>query len=166
MFPQQIFNVLWNLIDTHDTPRFLAMCGNDRKKQCFAAAMSLLLPGMPFIYYGDEYGIGGGNDPDNRRGMLWDSKYQDEDTYSLYRKLIAIRKEYKDIAQGTITEYRTDDENNIIIYCCGEGDGKVTVILHGKGDRVTLEEFAGRSNLLSDKIFDGIMEEFSIAVIK
>ena len=52
------------------------------------------------------------------------------------------------------------------IYCCGEGDGKVTVILHGKGDRVTLEEFAGRSNLLSDKIFDGIMEEFSIAVIK
>lgn len=43
---------------------------------------------------------------------------------------------------------------------------KVTVILHGKGDRVTLEEFTGRSNLLSDKIFDGIMEEFSIAVIK
>lgn len=31
MFPSQIFNVLWNLIDTHDTPRFLAMCGNDRK---------------------------------------------------------------------------------------------------------------------------------------
>lgn len=166
MFPPQIFNVLWNLIDTHDTPRFLAMCGNDRKKQRFAAAMSLLLPGMPFIYYGDEYGIGGENDPDNRRGMLWDSKYQDEDTYSLYRRLIAIRKEYKDIAQGTITEYRTDNENNIIIYCCGEGDGKVTVIMHGKGDKATLEEFAGRSNLLSDKKFDGIMEEFSVAVIK
>ena len=42
----------------------------------------------------------------------------------------------------------------------------MTVILHGKGDKVTLEEFIGKNNLLSDKNFDGIMEEFSVAVIK
>ena len=43
---------MWNLIDSHDTARFLHLCNGNKKKQHLAAAFQLLLPGMPMIYYG------------------------------------------------------------------------------------------------------------------
>ena len=61
-----------NLIDSHDTARFLHLCNGNKKKQHLAAAFQLLLPGMPMIYYGDEFAMPGANDPDCRRGMYWD----------------------------------------------------------------------------------------------
>ena len=60
---------MWNLIDSHDTARFLHLCDNNKKKQHLAAAFQLLLPGMPMIYYGDEFAMPGANDQDCRRGM-------------------------------------------------------------------------------------------------
>ena len=50
---------MWNLIDSHDTARFLHLCNDNKKKQHLAAAFQLLLPGMPMIYYGDEYAMPG-----------------------------------------------------------------------------------------------------------
>ena len=67
---------MWNLIDSHDTARFLHLCKDNKKKQHLAAAFQLLLPGMPMIYYGDEFAMPGANDPDCRRGMYWDEEYQ------------------------------------------------------------------------------------------
>ena len=64
---------MWNLIDSHDTARFLHLCNGNKKKQHLAAAFQLLLPGMPMIYYGDEFAMPGANDPDCRRGMYPDS---------------------------------------------------------------------------------------------
>ena len=45
------------MIDSHDTARFLHSAGTDIRKQKLAAALQLLLPGMPMIYYGDEVGM-------------------------------------------------------------------------------------------------------------
>ena len=63
--------VLWNLIDSHDTERFFYSTGRNRAKHRLAAAVQLLLPGMPMIYYGDEYAMDGDRE-DCRRGMVWD----------------------------------------------------------------------------------------------
>ena len=52
-----VYPILWNLIDSHDTARFLHVCGEKKEKLKIAAALQLLLPGMPFIYYGDEIGM-------------------------------------------------------------------------------------------------------------
>ena len=54
---KKVIPVLWNLLDSHDTPRFLHRCGEDVEKFKTAVALQLLWPGMPFIYYGDEYGF-------------------------------------------------------------------------------------------------------------
>lgn len=88
----KVYPVLLNLIDSHDTPRFLHTCGEDKRKLRLAAALQLLMPGMPMIYYGDEYGMTGGMDPDCRRGMLWKEERQDLEIYQWYRRLIRIRK--------------------------------------------------------------------------
>ena len=58
-----------------------------RKNQHLAAAFQLLLPGMPMIYYGDEFAMPGANDPDCRRGMYWDEEYQDKEMYEWYKQL-------------------------------------------------------------------------------
>lgn len=80
-----------------------------------AAALQLLLPGMHMIYYGDEYGMTGGQDPDCRRGMVWDAAYQDQDMYRWYQTLIRIRKQHACITQGEMVLRVADDEKGLIV---------------------------------------------------
>lgn len=111
----KIYPVLWNLIDSHDTARFLHVCRENKDKLKMAVALQLLLPGMPFIYYGDEYAMTGGDDPDCRRGMVWDEKRQDADVFAWYRKLIQTRKAYPAITEGKVTSCVCNDEQRRIV---------------------------------------------------
>lgn len=165
-FHAEVFPVLWNLIDSHDTPRFLNLCGENREKQKLAAAMMLLLPGMPMIYYGDEYGMTGAKDPDCRRGMVWDKKYRDADTYEYYRALIRVRKECPAIIKGKVTSYLTDNEKGLIVYECEDSFGRYAVIFHGKNCNVSLDEYRGKTELLKNTEFTGSIDGFGAAVIK
>ena len=85
---KKCYPLMWNLIDSHDTARFLHLCDN-KKKQHLAAAFQLLLPGMPMIYYGDEFAMPGANDPDCRRGMYWDEEYQDKEMFDMVQTAAA-----------------------------------------------------------------------------
>lgn len=163
-FSKPVYNVLWNLIDCHDTPRFLHMAGNDITKQYLAAAMQLLLPGMPMMYYGDEYGLNGGRDPDNRRGMLWDDKKRDLKLFQWYKTLINIRKKYKALTKGEIVYSKADDENGVIIITRKYEDNENTVVFHGKSGNIVLDDFKGRINLLTGEDFDGVLEDYQTLV--
>ena len=123
----KVYPVLWNLIDSHDTARFLHVCEEKKEKLRMAAALQLLLPGMPFIYYGDEYGMTGGEDPDCRRGMVWDEKQQDAEIYAWYRKLIQLRKTYPVITEGKEIERICDDEKGVLTIVRELGKEKATI---------------------------------------
>ena len=56
-----------NLIGSHDAPRALTILGGDRTALRLAMLVQATLPGAPCIYYGDEIGLDGDHDPDNRR---------------------------------------------------------------------------------------------------
>ncbi|HSW42434.1 MAG TPA: glycoside hydrolase family 13 protein, partial [Patescibacteria group bacterium] len=60
-----------NLLDSHDTPRFLTMAGGDVASFRLATLVQMTVPGAPSIYYGDEIGLPGGFDPDCRRSFPW-----------------------------------------------------------------------------------------------
>lgn len=105
---------LWNLIGSHDTIRFKTACGNDLAKQKMAAALQLLSPGMPMIYYGDEIGMEGGNDPDCRRGMLWDEIHWDHELHDFYKKLIHLRHTCPAITEGQLIHQEADDATGTI----------------------------------------------------
>jgi glycosidase len=90
---------LYNLLDSHDTPRFLRECDGDTKKLKLAAALQMMFPGSPAILYGDEVGLTGANDPDCRRCMVWD-KEQNADLLAWYKKLILIRKSRPAVREG------------------------------------------------------------------
>ena len=96
------YPLLWNLMGSHDTPRLLHLCGGDRARHRLAAAIQLLSPGMPMIYYGDEVGMTGAKDPDCRRGMLWDEARQDKQTFAWYRSLLRELAGKTDLLTGTV----------------------------------------------------------------
>jgi len=135
----RVYPVLWNLIDSHDTARFLHVSGENKDKLKMAAALQLLLPGMPFIYYGDEYGMTGADDPDCRRGMLWDEKRQDKEMFAWYRKLIRTRKAYPAITEGKVVSCACDDAKGTIILKRELGDEKIELILGVKECKVSLK---------------------------
>jgi len=131
--------VLWNLIDSHDTARFLNICDERKEKLKMGAALQLLMPGMPMIYYGDEYGMTGAHDPDCRRGMVWDEEYQDADIYAWYRKLIRIRKEYPVITEGYVTFCECEDANGVIRLMRTLCDEKAMLAFHIKECKVEVK---------------------------
>lgn len=107
---KRVRNYLWNLIDSHDTPRFLTS-SRSKKKLKFALALQMVLPGMPMIYYGDEVGMEGKQDPDCRRGMLWDEEKQDKELLEFYKNWIQIRKNSKALQKGATKFINVNDEN-------------------------------------------------------
>ena len=123
---KKCYPLMWNLIDSHDTARFLHLCHDNKKKQHLAAAFQLLMPGMPMVYYGDEYAMPGANDPDCRRGMYWDEEYQDKEMYNWYKKLMQIRKAHACIVEGEMIETITNDDDDTIVMIRKNGEALLT----------------------------------------
>jgi glycosidase len=105
--------VMYNLLDSHDTPRFLYCCKENKAKLELAVAFQFLFPGAPAVYYGDEVGITGDNDPDCRRAMIWEEKDQDKDLLAWYRQLSELRHREPAIRYGGFRTLVADDEHNI-----------------------------------------------------
>lgn len=108
--------LLWNLIDSHDTPRFLTQANNNEEILKLAFALQMTLPGMPMIYYGDEVGMQGGKDPDCRRGMLWDENKQNGEIFDYYKKWIKIHKKYSSLKNGEFKTIYVNDDANVYIF--------------------------------------------------
>lgn len=156
------YPLMWNLIDTHDTPRALHECAQNKQKLRLLAAFQLLLPGMPFLYYGDEVGMTGGPDPDCRRGMLWDPDRQDAELRQYYQKLIQIRKLHPSLTDGDPCDQFADDENGLVVIRRKE----LLLVFHAKDDVALLPQYQGNPDLLSGQIFNGEIGPYQALVLK
>lgn len=92
-YPPEAFHANMNNIGTHDTERILTVLGGDERKLRLAVWLLITLPGVPCIYYGDEAGLFGGKDPDNRRFFPWGR----ENAKILTDFRTAIRERRKDV---------------------------------------------------------------------
>ena len=162
---KKCYPLMWNLIDSHDTARFLHLCKDNKKKQHLAAAFQLLLPGMPMIYYGDEYGMPGANDPDCRRGMYWDEEYQDKEMFEWYKRLLQVRKAHTCIVEGELAEAITRDEDETIVLIRKNGEETIALIFNCSNHTKEFKEYAQKQDLLTEKVFDGKVEALDAAVI-
>ena len=160
-----VFGALWNLIGSHDTERFLQAAGGCLPKLKMAAALQLLLPGMPMIYYGDEYAMDGGGDGDSRRGMVWDEKYQVPAIFDWYRRLTAARRAHPCLYRGQVTAYQVDDGAGTAALTTKLGGDQVTLLLHCKDGAAPLLDYAGRQELLSASPFGGCLGPWEAALI-
>ena len=161
---KKCYPLMWNLIDSHDTARFLHLC-NNKQKQHLAAAFQLLMPGMPMIYYGDELAMPGANDPDCRRGMYWDEEYRDNEMLEWYKRLIQVRRTHACIVEGELAEIITRDEDGTIVLIRKNTEETVALIFNCSNDTKEFNEYAGQYNLLGESVFDGKVEGYDAAVL-
>ncbi len=91
-----------NLLDSHDTARFRSIVQNDEAAVELATLLLLTFPGAPSIYYGNEIGLEGEQDPDCRRTFPWNQPDQWNQTALAYhRALIALRHAHPALRTGT-----------------------------------------------------------------
>ena len=162
---KKCYPLMWNLIDSHDTARFLHLCHDNKKKQHLAATFQLLLPGMPMVYYGDEYAMPGANDPDCRRGMYWDEEYQDKEMYNWYKKLMQVRKTHACIVEGEMIETIANDDEDTIVMIRKNGEETIAMLFNCGNSVKEFNEYAKKYNLLTDSAFDGKVDGLDAAVI-
>jgi Glycosidases len=92
--------MLYNLLGSHDTPRIIEVVSKDKTLLKLLINLLNLLPGSLAIYYGDEIGLEGGRDPDNRRPMRWDQGEWDAEVLNIYLEAIALRRKHPGVRYG------------------------------------------------------------------
>ena len=103
-YPEENFFSTLNLIGSHDRERILTMMAYEEdhdaaiRKVKLLAALSYALPGVPCIYYGDEAGLTGGADPENRSCYPWGN--ENKDLLYHYRMLGLIYDRHPALADG------------------------------------------------------------------
>ena len=150
-YPPAAFYSGLNILGTHDTPRILTLLGADAipdskearaayhlspenrrlavRRLTLAAMLLYTFPGSPTLYYGDEAGMEGFEDPMNRRGYPWGR--EDHRLLALYRTLGRLRKARRSLQEGDIT-YLTAD-GGLLVYC-RTLDGERTYTALNTGD--------------------------------
>ena len=103
-FPGGRFGVQMNLLGSHDTIRLASLPCSNLQRVKLALALLFFLPGAPCIYYGDEIGMLGGKDPDNRRSFPWDkfAEMQKAPVYDYLKGLIALRNKERVLRDGLL----------------------------------------------------------------
>lgn len=89
-----------DLLGSHDTPRFLTEAGGEVWRARLAAVFQMTFPGAPGIYYGDEIGMEGGEDPGPRGSFDWGRDANSHELYRTLAGLIALRRDEPALVSG------------------------------------------------------------------
>lgn len=133
--------VQFNCFSTHDTRRLRSVF-SDMKMLKTAISMQFTLIGTPTIYYGDEIGLKGGVDPDNRGTMNWkivedfDNQPTSKEIFEHYKVLIKMRKTRKALSQGLMLTLLVDDVREIYAYSRFSDNGDCVIVVISKNDIV------------------------------
>jgi glycosidase len=126
-----------NLLGSHDTVRLLTRAAGDERRAILAFAALFTLPGAPMLYYGDELGMEGENDPDCRRAMVWDPALQRDSIQTAVRGLIELRRTVPALRRGSYVPVYAF--NRVFAYARTAEAEQVTVVLNAGPARSELE---------------------------
>ena len=159
-YPKEVFKSNLNLLGTHDTRRILTELNEDKKLLKLAVFIQMTFEGVPYIYYGDEAGLIGEKDPDNRRTYPWEN--EDKDILNFYKKIVKERKNNKLLLNGE-TKFLKLSNQNIFGYIRYIKNNKVLILINRSDIREKIEI---ESNELIDKKLITILEPKSYNLIK
>ncbi|MCP4835629.1 MAG: DUF3459 domain-containing protein [Phycisphaera sp.] len=171
VYPAEVTYALQNLVDSHDTDRMVSKIHNpDRAfdsgnreqddptydgtkpppvayaRARLIALLQMTYPGAPMVYYGDEAGMWGSDDPNNRKPMLWEDlePYEEpgqsvmREHLAFYRDAIALRKAHPALRTGSFTTILTDDEQDVMAFVREDDSEEVLVVLNAGEDEARI----------------------------
>lgn len=129
----QTAEFMLNLLGSHDTPRTLTLCEGDINRAVMALAFLMTYIGAPMIYYGDEVGMTGGDDPLCRGRMVWDEALWNHRLRELYGRLIRVRRQHPALRRGIFRTIWTF--NGIYAYSRVYDDDALLILLNPRVPR-------------------------------
>lgn len=105
------FGVSMNVLASHDTRRLVSQPGGNLEMSKLLSTLQFFLPGAPCIYYGEEFAMEGGKDPDNRRCFPWGRQLSEgqNEYFHFFKKLVAMRNAEVVLRRGAINVVPQDD---------------------------------------------------------
>ena len=175
-YPKETVYCLMNSLGTHDTVRIINALSDVRahgwskthklgyklpdseyekakKKLYLASVLQFTLPGIPSIFYGDEAGLQGFDDPINRRPYPWGS--EDKEILMHYRKLGRIRRENRAVFSGG---FNMRDENGLVAYERAGGDDEILIAVNAGTDDKTLFINKEYTSLYNNKEYKDVVD--------
>lgn len=149
--PKNVMENMFNLVGSHDTIRIKRRFKDNPSFVKLAYLFMFLSAGAPNIYYGDEIGMTGEHDPDNRRCMLWDTNDWDKDFYLFTKKLIQLRKQYPSFKEP---DYHFVD-HEILVFTKSFNDETILTLMNvGPKKSVNTSSLKGTYlNLMTDETY-------------
>lgn len=183
-YPKHAVDSLMNVLDNHDTARLMTVLGDngDVKTRAdratakvvnraqatalvrLASALQYTLPGIPCVYYGDEIGMEGFEDPFNRRCYPWGEG--DKELLKWYKQLGRMRKNERELfAHGKYCS--VDTENGVMCFKRKTDKDELYVIVNNSGaDYVPKLPKGEYTDILTYLPFGGTVKDKSTAVVK
>ena len=175
-YPKETVYCLMNSLGTHDTVRIINALSDVRahgwskthklgyklpdseyekakKKLYLASVLQFTLPGIPSIFYGDEAGLQGFDDPINRRPYPWGS--EDKEILAHYKKLGRIRRENRAVFSGG---FNMRDENGLVAYERASGDDEILIAVNAGADDKTLIINKEYTSLYNNKEYKDVVD--------
>lgn len=175
-YPKETVYCLMNSLGTHDTVRIINALSDVRahgwskthklgyklpdseyekakKKLYLASVLQFTLPGIPSIFYGDEAGLQGFDDPINRRPYPWGS--EDKEILMHYKKLGRIRRENRAVFSGG---FNMRDENGLVAYERAGGDDEILIAVNAGSDDKTLFINKEYTSLYNNKEYKDVVD--------
>lgn len=175
-YPKETVYCLMNSLGTHDTVRIINALSDVRahgwskthklgyklpdseyekakKKLYLASVLQFTLPGIPSIFYGDEAGLQGFDDPINRRPYPWGS--EDKEILAHYKKLGRIRRENRAVFSGG---FNMRDENGLVAYERAGGDDEILIAVNAGADDKTLFISKEYTSLYNNKEYKDVVD--------
>ena len=175
-YPEEAFYAMMNLVGSHDTTRLLSYLdgiADDRSQKDLASAfptyeatspeakqmqhlvafLQFTYAGAPTIYYGDEIGMVGSDDPDDRRAMEWGQG--SKELVEWYAKLAAIRAAYPALRTGTVEPLELENTYDLLAFVRRDEANTVTVIANNAFNTVDVQLEGTYIDLVTGKTFNG-----------
>jgi glycosidase len=133
----------------HDVPRLASADGSSPEKRKLSFGLLLTLRGIPELYYGDELGMSGGADPDNRHdfpgGWIEDRNNafnvegrttEQQECFSTVQKLLQLRRKHPALVRGKLWHLFSDDSSYVFLR--QSQDERVLVVFNNSKEPRTL----------------------------
>ena len=158
-YPEPAWDALLHMVDSHDTTRLLwtltpaaenavaksdpAALAEGQRREQMVATIQLTFPGMADIFYGDEVGLTGQDDPDDRRPYPWGT--EDQGVLATYQSLAVLREHSVALRTGDLTFLGADDAAGTLAYLRrAETQAAVVALNLGEQDRPVVLPVAGQ----------------------
>ncbi|MCD7036679.1 amylopullulanase [Metabacillus sp. GX 13764] len=178
-YPKEAFQALMNLMGSHDTARAVFLLGNGTdsyeraekdpnynyelglKRLSLAALFQMGYAGAPTIYYGDEAGLTGSKDPDDRRTFPWGK--ENKELTAKYQKIGKVRKENSDLfSYGELNHVYADGD--AMAYTRTK-DGKAALVVINRGTKEQTVKIPVKNGILNGvKLTDQLDSAYSVTV--